>query len=74
MTLNTYNGSDFNRNEAYSGDVVYSRYLTISARLLNSWRSDKVQLVDNIDIRTFVPKDKKNNVDLGLENQTIKVK
>src|SRR5690606_33451140 len=40
--LATYNGSDFNRDSAYVGDQVYTRFLTVSGKVDDTWRSDQV--------------------------------
>lgn len=46
----TFNGSDFNRNQEYLGDRVFVRFLTISGKIEDSWRSDDVQLIDHVII------------------------
>lgn len=74
LQLNTYTGSDFHRNLEYVGDVVYTRFFNVSGRVQHQWRSDKVQLIDNVEVNVVVPKDKKGNEALGLEDSTIKVK
>lgn len=71
--LSSYQGSDFNRNIEYQGDVVYSRYLTISGMLQPTWRSDLVELIDVVDVRTNVPRDDYGTEDLGLEDSTVQV-
>ena len=48
MAKITMSGSDFNRNQQYEGDVVYTRFLTLSGHILESWRSDQVDLTDNV--------------------------
>lgn len=47
----SYDGSDFNRDSQYVGDQVFSRFLTISGKIDDTWRSDEVILIDNIDIK-----------------------
>jgi len=72
--LNNYSGSDFQRNQDFEANNVFSRHITLSGLVLHDWRSDKVQLIDNVDVRVKVPKDKLGNVALGLTDQTIQVK
>lgn len=50
LYISTYNGSDFNRDSAYVADQVYTRFLTISAKIDDTWRSDQVTLIDNVEI------------------------
>jgi hypothetical protein len=50
MFLATYSGSDFNRDSAYVADQVFTRYLTINAKVEDRWRSDQVVLIDQIII------------------------
>lgn len=46
----SYTGSDFNRDSQYVGDHIYTRFLTINGRIDDTWRSDEVVLIDNIEI------------------------
>lgn len=48
--LSSFSGSDFNRDSQYVGDQVFSRFLTISAKIDDSWRSDQVVLIDHVEI------------------------
>lgn len=73
LQLNTYTGSDFHRNPEYVGDVVYTRFFNVSGRVQHQWRSDKVQLIDNVEVNVTVPKDRAGNEELGLEDSTVKV-
>lgn len=50
----TLSGSDFTRNNEYQGDRVFTRFLTISGQVRNSWRSDIVNLIDTVEI-TGIP-------------------
>lgn len=50
LYLATFNGSDFNRDSSHVGDQVYTRFLTISGKVDDTWRSDQVVLIDNIEI------------------------
>jgi hypothetical protein len=74
LQLNTYTGSDFTRNMEYVADVVYTRFFNVSGRVQHQWRSDKVQLIDNVEVNVTVPKDRAGNEELGLTDSTIKVK
>lgn len=71
--LATYEASDFSQNPEYAADFVYSRYLTVSGMIENSWNSDKVIPIDLIDLAVKVSKDKATNEDLGKQDQTIQV-
>jgi hypothetical protein len=46
----TLSGSDFTRDMKYQGDMVYTRFLTITGTVEDSWKSDKVDLIDAIEI------------------------
>lgn len=48
--LSTYRGSDFQKNEKYIGDHVYSRWLTISGMIQHDWNDEKVDLIDHMEI------------------------
>lgn len=50
LIVATYDGSDFNRDQAYLGDSVFTRFLTISGKCDDTWRSDQVILIDNIEV------------------------
>lgn len=50
LYLAMYSGSDFNRDSAYVGDQVYTRFLTITGKIDDTWRSDQVVLIDNIEV------------------------
>lgn len=54
MYLSTYSGSDFNRDSQHVGDQVFTRFLTLSAKIDDTWRSDQVILIDNIEV-TAIP-------------------
>lgn len=43
-------GSDFTRDMQYEGDMVFSRFLTVSGYTQDVWRSDQVTLIDSVDI------------------------
>lgn len=57
IELSTYSGSDFNRNMEYAGDKVYTRFLTMKGKVEHTWSSDKVDLIDDIQIEVKVPRD-----------------
>lgn len=50
LYLATYSGSDFGRDSSYGGDQVMTRFLTINAKVDDTWRSDQVVLIDNIEV------------------------
>ena len=58
FAVSTYSGSDFTRNMQYPGDHVFTRFLTISGKVEDSWRSDEVIPIDNLEIQVLVPKAK----------------
>ena len=69
----TYSGSDFSRDMNYQADQVYTRFLNIQGVLHPEWRSDKVCLIDNIEVNVKVPRDKYGNDILNTEDQTVQV-
>lgn len=48
--LATYAGSDFHRNQEFVGDRVFTRFLTVTGKIDDTWRSDQVVLIDNVVI------------------------
>lgn len=50
LYLAMYNGSDFNRNQEYLGDRVFTRFLTISGKVDDTWKQDQVELIDAVII------------------------
>lgn len=46
----TFQGSDFTRDLQYLGDQVFTRFFTISGEVDDTWRSDNVDLIDNVEI------------------------
>lgn len=46
----SFNGSDFGRDAQHIGDHVFTRFLTISGKCDDTWRSDQVILIDNIEV------------------------
>jgi hypothetical protein len=69
----SYQGSDFTRNLKYEGDIVFTRFLTVSGKVQDTFRSDQEDIFDNVEVITKVPKDVATTEDLGLEDQTIQV-
>lgn len=52
--LSTYRGSDFQRNENYTADHVFSRWLTISGMIQHDWNNEKVDLIDNVEVNLTI--------------------
>ncbi len=46
--LASYSGSDFHRDSEYSADSVKTRFLTVTGKVDDTWRSDQVVLIDNV--------------------------
>jgi hypothetical protein len=46
----SYHGSDFNRNQEYLGDRVFTRFWTLTGKVDDTWRSDLVELIDRVII------------------------
>lgn len=49
--LATYNGSDFNRNQELLGNHIYTRFLTVSGKVDDTWRQGQVVQIDAIEIQ-----------------------
>lgn len=47
----SFQGSDFTKDVKYEGDQVYTRFFTLSGQVDDTWRSDNVDLIDNIDLQ-----------------------
>jgi hypothetical protein len=71
--LSSYNVSDFNRNQNFQADHVYSRYITLSGIVENEWESDVIDAIEAADITINVDQDEFGNEALNLEDQTVKV-
>lgn len=69
----SYQGSDFTRNLKYQGDMVFTRFLTLTGKVHDSFKSDQTDIFDIVDVGIKVPKDVKTTEDLGLEDSTIQV-
>lgn len=50
FTNSSFQGSDFTKDLKYEGDQVFTRFFTISGQVEDSWRSDNVDLIDNVEI------------------------
>ncbi len=48
FVTSTFNGSDFSRNQEYTGDKVFTRFATFTGKHDDTWRSDLVELIDNV--------------------------
>jgi hypothetical protein len=70
--VSSFNGSDFSRNLQIMGDHVYNRFLTITGRIDDSWKADEVEIIENVEVQTLVPKAKAKAEDLGIENQSVR--
>lgn len=50
FTNSSFSGSDFTKDLKYEGDQVFTRFFTITGQTEDSWRSDEVGLIDNVEI------------------------
>lgn len=50
MLNSSFQGSDFTRDLRYEGDMVFTRFFTVSGQIDDSWRSDNVDLVDAVQL------------------------
>lgn len=50
LYLASYSGSDFHLDKEFIGDQVYTRFLTLTGKIDDTWRSDQVILIDNVVI------------------------
>lgn len=71
--VSSYQGSDFTRNLKYEGDIVFTRFLTVSGKVQDNFMSDEGDIFDNVEVITKVPKDQATTEDLSLEDQTVQV-
>lgn len=69
----SYQGSDFTRNLKYEADIVYTRYLTVSGKVQDNFRSDQEDIFDHINVKILVPKDTATTEDVGRETATVQV-
>ena len=73
LLCSKYRGSDFTRKLDFEGDTVFNRFLTVSGKIKDSFRSDETQVFDVVDVTVLVPKDEATTEDLGLQDKTIQV-
>lgn len=50
LVNSSFQGSDFTRDLKYEGDMVFTRFFTISGQVDDTWHSDDVELIDNVEI------------------------
>jgi len=72
FTQATFQGSDFTRDMRYEGDMVYTRFFTITGIVQDSWRGDEVDLVDNIEVESLVPKNRATAETMEASDLTVK--
>ena len=46
----TFSGSDFTRDLKYEGDMVFTRFFTLSGQVDDTWRTDDIELIDSVEI------------------------
>lgn len=51
LVVSSFSGSEFHRDQEFIGDRVFTRFLTITGKCDDTWRSDQVQLIDHIEIQ-----------------------
>lgn len=69
----SFQGSDFTRNLKYEGDMVFTRFLTLSGKLQDSFTAEQAAIFDNVKVITKVPIDVATTEDLDKEESTIQV-
>lgn len=50
ILVSSYSGSDFSRDFKYEGDMVFTRFFTLTGQVDDEWASDDVPLIDSIEI------------------------
>lgn len=50
LVNSTFSGSDFTRDLQYEGDIVFTRFFTITGQVDDTWSSDETALIDNVEI------------------------
>lgn len=50
MVNSSFQGSDFTRDLRYEGDMVFTRFYTLSGQVDDSWQSEDVDLIDAVEI------------------------
>jgi len=71
--VSTFQGSDFTKNLAYHGDMVFTRFLTINGKIEDSWKADEIKPIDNIEVVVKVEKDQATTENLDLQDMSIQV-
>tara|TARA_R110000868_G_C10973188_1_gene771466 strand:+ start:17248 stop:18210 length:963 start_codon:yes stop_codon:yes gene_type:complete len=69
----SFQGSDFTRNMEMQGDMVYTRFMTASGKIEDSWDGADVQLFDDLQVTVGVPGDEATSEDLDIENNSVVV-
>jgi hypothetical protein len=70
--LPTFSGSDFSRNNSYT-EPVFERFMTVGGMVQDTWNSDKVVPIEDVEITTTVQRATATNEQLGLDEQTVQV-
>lgn len=68
----SFSGSDFTRNMEYQGDMVFTRFFTVTGKIEDSWKGDDVELIDDVVVETLVPKDEADAESIDAINLTVK--
>jgi len=69
----SFQGSDFTRNMEIKGDMVYTRFFTVTGKIEDSWRGDEVELFDQLQVQVGVGSDEASAEDLDLEDSSVTV-
>ncbi len=70
--VSSFSGSDFSRNLQYLGDHVYTRFLTVTGKIEDTWKAEEVIPIDQIEVQVLVPKDEAPASDIGNEDSSVK--
>ena len=65
--VTSFQGSDFGRNEQFRGDHSFTRFLTITGKVEDSWRSDEVIPIDNVQVIVNVSRGARLDQDADTE-------
>jgi len=57
MDISTFSASDFNKNNQYLGENIFSRWIRFSARTRVTWKDDELPQVDTIVATVRTPED-----------------
>jgi hypothetical protein len=69
----SFTGSDFTRNLEIKGDMVYTRFMTITGKTEDNWNGADVELFDDLQVQIAVPGDEATAEDLDRENSSVTV-